>query len=91
VLLDGCRRSHHNCKTLRLSASLLAIAVTYRRAHRAGHVSLGVIAAYVKAMGGWPTFLLLASWFILAEACRVGATVWLSHWTGVADMPGAHH
>jgi len=54
-------------------------------------VSLGVIAAYVKAMGGWPTFLLLASWFILAEACRVGATVWLSHWTGVADMPGAHY
>ena len=52
-------------------------------------MSLGVIAAYVKAMGGWPTFLLLASWFILAEACRVGATVWLSHWTGVADMPGA--
>ena len=47
-----------------------------------------MIGVYIKAMGGWPTFLLLASWFVCAEACRVGATVWLSHWTGVADMPG---
>lgn len=53
-----------------------------------GQVSWDVITVYIKAMGGWPTFLVLATWFLLAEACRVGATVWLSHWTGVADMPG---
>jgi hypothetical protein len=39
-------------------------------------------------MGGLPTFLVLVAGFLLAEAARVGATVWLSHWTGVADMPG---
>ena len=43
---------------------------------------------YIRAMGGYPIFLLLALWFIMCEAARVGATVWLSHWTGVADQPG---
>jgi len=41
-------------------------------------------------MGGMPTFLLLAAWFIMCEAARVGATVWLSHWTGVANQPGEY-
>ena len=55
----------------------------------AGQVSWDVVKVYIKAMGGLPTFLVLVAGFLLAEAARVGATVWLSHWTGVADMPGA--
>lgn len=55
----------------------------------AGQVSWSVISVYIRAMGGWHVFAALALWFLLAEVCRVGATVWLSHWTGVADMPGA--
>ena len=47
-----------------------------------------MVSIYIAAMGGWPVFLALAAWFLMAEAARVGATVWLSHWTGVADMPG---
>jgi len=52
-------------------------------------VSWSIISVYIRAMGGWHIFAALALWFLLAEVCRVGATVWLSHWTGVADMPGA--
>jgi len=55
----------------------------------AGQVSWSIISVYIRAMGGWHIFAALALWFLLAEVCRVGATVWLSHWTGVADMPGA--
>ncbi len=55
----------------------------------AGQVSWSVISVYIRAMGGWHIFAALALWFLLAEVCRVGATVWLSHWTGVAGMPGA--
>ena len=51
-------------------------------------MSWDVVKVYIKAMGGLPTFLVLVAGFLLAEATRVGATVWLSHWTGVADMPG---
>lgn len=54
----------------------------------AGHVSLDVIKVYIRAMGGMPSFLLLAAWYLMCESARVGATVWLSHWTGVADQPG---
>lgn len=44
--------------------------------------------AYIRAMGGIWRFGLLMSWFVLIEAARVGATVWLSHWTGAADQKG---
>ena len=52
-------------------------------------MSPAVIGVYIRAMGGLPNFLLLAAWFLMCEAARVGATVWLSHWTGAADRPGA--
>ena len=54
----------------------------------AGKVSLKMLMVYVNAMGGKLRFLLLLSWFVLVELCRVGATVWLSYWTGSADSPG---
>ena len=43
---------------------------------------------YINAMGGKWKFGLLMSWFLLVEAARVGATVWLSHWTDTVDAPG---
>ena len=54
-----------------------------------GRVKWDVISVYIAAMGGWPVFMHLAAWFLAAEAARVGITVWLSHWTGAADKPGA--
>lgn len=54
----------------------------------AGAVSLAVLNFYINAMGGKLKFGLLMSWFLLVEAARVGATVWLSHWTDTVDAPG---
>ena len=32
------------------------------------------------------------SWYLLVEAGRIGTTVWLSYWTGMADKKrGAPH
>ena len=56
----------------------------------AGKVSFKMLMVYVDAMGGKLRFTILMSWFLLVELCRVGATVWLSYWTGIADSPGAH-
>ena len=56
----------------------------------AGKVSLKMLMVYVNAMGGKLRFTILMSWFLLVELCRVGATVWLSYWTGIADSSGAH-
>lgn len=47
-----------------------------------------MLMVYVNAMGGKLRFSILMSWFLLVELCRVGATVWLSYWTGIADNPG---
>ena len=47
-----------------------------------------MLMVYVNAMGGKLRFTILMSWFLLVELCRVGATVWLSYWTGIADKPG---
>lgn len=55
----------------------------------AGKVSVQMLMVYVNAMGGKLRFTILMSWFLLVELCRVGATVWLSYWTGIADKPGA--
>ena len=41
-------------------------------------------------MGGLLRFGLLMSWFVLVELCRVGATVWLSYWTGVTESGAGH-
>ena len=50
------------------------------------------LGVYIKAMGGLTRFLLLMSWLVLVEVCRVAATVWLSYWTNVANRPqGAPH
>lgn len=54
----------------------------------AGKVSFKMLMVYVNAMGGKFRFLVLMSWFLLVELCRVGATVWLSYWTGITDRPG---
>ena len=53
-----------------------------------GKVSFKMLMVYVNAMGGKFKFLVLMSWFLLVELCRVGATVWLSYWTGITDRPG---
>lgn len=42
----------------------------------------------MKALGGIWGFGLLMSWYLLVEAARIGTTVWLSHWTGMADRKG---
>ncbi|KAA6418046.1 MAG: ABC transporter C family member 2-like [Trebouxia sp. A1-2] len=55
---------------------------------RGGKVSFKMLMVYVNAMGGKFRFLVLMSWFLLVELCRVGATVWLSYWTGITDRPG---
>lgn len=47
-----------------------------------------MLMVYVNAMGGKLRFSILMSWFLLVELCRVGATVWLSYWTGISDKPG---
>ncbi len=54
----------------------------------AGKVSFKMLMVYVNAMGGKLRFIILLSWFLLVELCRVGATVWLSYWTGITDRPG---
>lgn len=48
-------------------------------------MSWKVIQVYITAMGGLLRFGLLMTWFVLVELCRVGATVWLSYWTGVTE------
>ena len=50
-----------------------------------------MLMVYVNAMGGKLRFGILLSWFVLVELCRVGATVWLSYWTGNADKPGMNN
>lgn len=47
-----------------------------------GIVSRLVLWAYVKAMGGLTPFLILMSLFIVVEALRAMAAMWLSYWTG---------
>jgi hypothetical protein len=45
-------------------------------------VSLKVVAAYGRALGGVTAVTCLLGCMVAAEALRVGATVWLSLWTG---------
>ena len=54
----------------------------------AGRISLKVLNFYINAMGGKLRFSILMSWFIIVEAARVSATVWLSYWTDTVDQPG---
>lgn len=54
----------------------------------AGRISLKVLNFYINAMGGKLRFSILMSWFVVVEAARVSATVWLSYWTDTVDQPG---
>lgn len=56
-----------------------------------GGVSWAVVKAYINALGGYPVVFMLFSIFILAELFRVGATVWLSIWTGMHGAWGCRH
>jgi hypothetical protein len=47
-------------------------------------VSTAVVWAYLSALGGAPALLVLLAGFVGTELLRVGATVWLSVWTGAA-------
>ncbi|CAK0780401.1 hypothetical protein CVIRNUC_005040 [Coccomyxa viridis] len=62
--------------------------LTEKEGRATGAVSFAVLNFYINAMGGKLKFSLLMSWFLLVEAARVGATVWLSHWTDTVDAPG---
>lgn len=53
-----------------------------------GRISLKVLNTYINAMGGKLRFAILMSWFLIVEAARVAATVWLSYWTDTVDQPG---
>ena len=53
-------------------------------------MSWEVIRVYITAMGGLLRFGLLMTWFVLVELCRVGATVWLSYWTGITESGAGH-
>jgi hypothetical protein len=50
-------------------------------------VSNAVVWAYLSALGGVPALLVLLAGFVGTELLRVGATVWLSVWTGAAIIP----
>lgn len=54
----------------------------------AGRLSWKVLSSYINAMGGKLRFSILMSWFLIVEAARVSATVWLSYWTDSVDAPG---
>jgi hypothetical protein len=47
-----------------------------------------VIWAYMRALGGPLAVGTLLLGFISAEVLRVGATVWLSYWTGERTKGG---
>lgn len=60
----------------------------------AGRLSFKVINRYVQATGGFAAFGGLITIFVLQEAARIAATVWLSVWTSSNDATGetaAHH
>ncbi|CAL8468910.1 g8451 [Coccomyxa elongata] len=62
--------------------------LTEKEARATGRISLKVLNFYINAMGGKLRFSILMSWFVIVEAARVSATVWLSYWTDTVDQPG---
>lgn len=54
----------------------------------AGRLSFKVINRYVQATGGLAAFGGLITLFVLQEAARIAATVWLSVWTSSNDATG---
>ncbi|CAI5495011.1 unnamed protein product [Closterium sp. Naga37s-1] len=53
-----------------------------------GVVSAAVVWRYVKAMGGSTVLTVLISLYVLVEAARVLASVWISVWTGSVSQEG---
>ena len=53
-----------------------------------GRVSWAVISGYVQALGGHVPVLLLLTSFAAVELARVGAQLWLQHWTNEVDRTG---
>lgn len=64
---------------------------TPAHAAHAGRISLKVINRYVQATGGFLPFGGLILIFVLQEAARIAATVWLSVWTSSNDATGELH
>lgn len=56
-----------------------------------GVVSMEVIGAYARALGGVPVFVVLITLYVIIEAVRVAGTVWLSVWTAASDSGSAVH
>ncbi|CAI5503205.1 unnamed protein product, partial [Closterium sp. Naga37s-1] len=57
-----------------------------------GVVSAAVVWRYVRAMGGTGVLAVLISLYVLVEAARVLASVWISVWTGsVSQEEGGGH
>ena len=59
--------------------------LTSAESRATGVVSAGVLMAYARAMGGLPVFLQLITLYMLIEALRNAASVWLSVWTASSD------
>ncbi|CAI7915933.1 unnamed protein product, partial [Closterium sp. NIES-53] len=53
-----------------------------------GVVSAAVVWRYVRAMGGSGVLAVLISLYVLVEAARVLASVWISVWTGSVSQEG---
>lgn len=64
------------------AAAAAGAKLTQEETSATGGVSAAVVWAYMSALGGLPTVLLLVGGFVTTELLRVGATVWLSVWTG---------
>jgi len=63
-------------------------ALVTKESKEAGHVSLRVVGRYVTAMGGsWACWLLMIL-FVAIEVMRVGASLWISHWSAVSKPNG---
>ena len=71
--------------------SLTVFFSTSGNAVYAGRISLKVINRYVQATGGFLPFGGLILIFVLQEAARIAATVWLSVWTSSNDATGEMH
>jgi hypothetical protein len=60
--------------------------LTQKESSATGRVSAAVVWAYLSALGGVPAVLVLLAGFVGTELARVGATVWLSVWTGARPV-----
>lgn len=66
-------------------AAAAAGGLTASESRATGVVSLDVLLAYARALGGVPAFLQLIALYVLIEVLRNAASVWLSVWTANTD------